>query len=196
MVPTMAEARPRDIEAGRLVLVVGPSGAGKDALIGWVQTACVSDPSVVFPRRVVTRIGSAHEPNEMLSVDDFMQAAAQGAFALHWQAHGLHYGVRRAIDDDLAAGRTVVVNVSRTVVERARQTYADVTAVLITAPPDVLMQRLAARNRESDGRLADRLSRAVDSAAFVPDVTISNVGSLEGHGRELLAVVRGDVSGA
>ncbi|MEW6642226.1 MAG: phosphonate metabolism protein/1,5-bisphosphokinase (PRPP-forming) PhnN [Pseudomonadota bacterium] len=196
MVSTKTEASPHDVQAGRLVLVVGPSGAGKDALIGWTEAACASDPAVVFPRRVVTRQGSAHEPNETLSADDFAQAAAQGAFALHWQAHGLRYGVRRAIDDDLAAGRTVVINVSRTVVAQARQIYVDVTVVLITAPPEVLMQRLAARNRDSDGRLADRLSRAVDAAAFAPDVTISNVGSLDHHARELLAVIRGEEAGA
>lgn len=192
----MTEAAPRDVRTGRLVLVVGPSGAGKDALIGWVQAACASDPSVVFPRRVVTRQGSLHEPNETLSNDDFLAAASQGAFALHWQAHGLSYGVRRAIDDDLAAGRTVIINVSRMVVARARQTYPDVTVVLITAPPEVLLSRLASRNRDSDGRIEDRLSRAVDTAAFTPDVTISNVGALDEHARELLAVVRGDAAGA
>lgn len=196
MASTMTEAAPHDVRTGRLVLVVGPSGAGKDALIGWVQAACASDPSVVFPRRVVTRQGSLHEPNETLSNDDFLAAASQGAFALHWQAHGLSYGVRRAIDDDLAAGRTVIINVSRMVVALARQTYPDVTVVLITAPPEVLLSRLASRNRDSDGRIEDRLNRAVDTAAFTPDVTISNVGPLDEHARELLAVVRGDAAGA
>lgn len=195
MTSTSAGVTPRQIPAGRLVLVVGPSGAGKDALIGGVKAACAGDPSVVFPRRVVTRQGSVHEPNETLSAEDFARAATQGAFALHWQAHGLHYGVRREIETDLAAGRTVVVNVSRTVVAQARAAYADVTVVLITAPPEVLLQRLSARNRDSDGRLADRLNRAVDATAFAPDVTISNVGSLDHHARELLAVVRGDEAG-
>ncbi|MBR1217549.1 phosphonate metabolism protein/1,5-bisphosphokinase (PRPP-forming) PhnN [Bradyrhizobium sp. U87765 SZCCT0131] len=188
----MGGERARDDRSGRLVLVVGPSGAGKDALLGRAEAACADDPSVVFPRRVVTRQSSAHEPNETLTADDFARAVVDGAFALHWQAHGLSYGVRRAMEGDLAAGRTVVVNVSRTVVAHARQTYTGVTAVLITAPPEVLLQRLASRNRDSDGRLDDRLNRAVDTAAFAPDVIINNVGALDDHARELLAAIRGE----
>ena len=37
-----------------------------------------------------------------------------------------------------------------------RQTYANVVVVAITAPPDVLAQRLAARARHSDGNIAER----------------------------------------
>jgi ribose 1,5-bisphosphokinase len=68
----------------------------------------------------------------------FDQAAADGAFALWWAAHGLRYGIPVAIDDDLHAGRTVVCNLSRTVIGGARKRYANVTAVLVTAPQEVL----------------------------------------------------------
>ena len=110
---------------------------------------------------------------------------------MHWEAHGHCYGLPRAIDDDLRAGRTVVANVSRTIVEAMRCGYADVIVVSITAPSEILGQRLAARARGSDGRVADRLNRAVDDAAAAPDVTIMNVGSAEDHARELVEVIRG-----
>ena len=42
-------ARITVIGPGRLVLVVGRSGAGKDTLIGLAQAACADDPGVVFP---------------------------------------------------------------------------------------------------------------------------------------------------
>jgi ABC-type phosphonate transport system ATPase subunit len=39
------------IGPGRLVLVVGPSGAGKDTVIAGTKAACAGDPGIVFSRR-------------------------------------------------------------------------------------------------------------------------------------------------
>ena len=80
---------------------------------------------------------------------------------------------------------------SRTVVDAMRRGYAHVTVVSITAPSDVLAQRLAARARGSDGQIEHRLRRAVDDPA-APDATIVNVGSVEYHARQLLRIIRGD----
>jgi len=193
--PTMSDHRPATIGPGRLILVVGPSGAGKDTLIGLAREACANDDRAVFPRRVVTREASAFEDNEQVSFEAFRQALARGDFAVHWEAHGQCYALPRAIDDELRAGRTVVANVSRTVVGTMRRAYADVVVVSITAPPEVLGQRLTARARGSDGQLADRLGRAVNDVAAAPDVTIVNVGSVEDHARHLVRVIRGDRPG-
>jgi ribose 1,5-bisphosphokinase len=187
-----APANPdRPIGPGRLILVVGPSGAGKDTLLGLARAACAEDRSVVFPRRVVTREASAFEDNEQVSFEMFRQARADGEFAVHWEAHGHGYGLTRAVNDDLRAGRTVVANVSRTVIDAARRTYANVTVVSITAPPEILQRRLAVRARGSDGQVEDRLNRAVDDPAAVPDLTIINIGSAEHHARELVRIIKG-----
>jgi ribose 1,5-bisphosphokinase len=74
-------------------------------------------------------------------------------------------------------------------VDGVRRAYADVTVVSVTAPPEVLAERLAARARGSDGLIADRLGRAMDDGA--PDVTIANVGDVEDHALELVRVIRG-----
>ena len=193
--PATSGDRPATIGPGRLILVVGPSGAGKDTLLGLARAACADDSSIVFPRRVVTREASSFEDNEQLSLDGFKQARSQGDFAVAWEAHGHCYALSRAIDDDIRARRTVVANVSRTMVEALRRAYADVVVILITAPAEILAERLAARARGSDGRLADRLGRAVDDAATAPDVTITNVGSVEQHARGLVRVIKGAFEG-
>jgi ribose 1,5-bisphosphokinase len=187
---TIAERSKSLIGPGRLVLVVGPSGAGKDTLLRLTQAAFTSDDGIAFPRRMVTREASADEDNIFASPDEFQQTLAQGGFALHWEAHGHLYGVPRAIDDAIAAGHTVVVNVSRTIVARARQTYAAVTVVMITAPADIIAERLAARARPSDGATQDRLARSIDAGGIAPDVTISNVGIAADHAAQLVAVLR------
>lgn len=188
--PTITARNPAGIGPGRLILVVGPSGAGKDTLLGLAKAACAEDRNITFPRRVVTREASSSEDNEQISPEAFREGVAHGDFAMHWEAHGHSYALPRAIDDDIRAGRTVVVNVSRMVVEALRRAYADVVVVSITAPPQVLAERLAMRARSSDGQIENRLQRAVDDAA--PDVTILNVGRAEDHARRLLRVIRGD----
>ncbi len=188
-IQTMSGALDR-IGPGRLVLVMGPSGAGKDTLIGLAQTACAGDDSVVFPQRVVTREASSFENNEAVSPAQFGQMLARGDFAFQWEAHGLRYGLPRSIVDDIRAGRAVVINVSRTIIDLARRSYANVTAVLITAPRDTLARRLAVRSRASDGQLDNRIRRAVSSAA--PDVIIENVGWAEDAATELLEAIKGN----
>lgn len=189
---TTAAGQAGAIGPGRLVLVVGPSGAGKDTLLRLARAACIDDHAIVFPRRVVTRESSADEDNMAMSPDEFRRAREHGDFAAHWEAHGHSYGLPREINDDIRAGRTVVVNVSRTVIGVLRGAYADVVVVAITAPPDVLAQRLAARARHSDGNLAERLTRSVEDASAQADITILNAGSAEYHGRQLLRVIRNE----
>lgn len=186
-VATLPDSSTDLIGPGRLVLVVGPSGAGKDTLIGLAQAACVGESSIVFPQRVVTREASSFENNEAVSPMLFGQMLAHGNFAFQWEAHGLRYGVPSSIVEDVRAGGTIVVNASRTIIDSARRSYANVTVVSVTAPPDVLAERLAARARPSDGRIDDRLRRAV--VAAVPDVIINNVGPAEDHAAELLRAI-------
>jgi len=186
--PVLSSYSPDAIGPGRLILVVGPSGAGKDTLLGLAKFACAEDKDVVFPRRVVTREASAFEDNAQLSPEGFREALARGDFAMHWEAHGHSYGLPRAIDDDLRAGRSVVVNVSRTVIDAARRAYANVTVIAITAPPDVLAERLKMRARGSDGRVEPRMKRTID--ATTPDVTILNVGRPEDHARRLVQAIK------
>jgi ribose 1,5-bisphosphokinase len=175
MTDTLANSEaPLRTGPGRLLLVVGPSGAGKDTLIDLARAACAGDDRVVFARRVVTRESSGFEDNEQLTPDAFRQALARGAFAVHWEAHGLSYALPTAVNEDIQAGRTVVANISRSVVGRLRETYADVVVVAVTAPPDVLAARLLTRGRRSDGPIAQRLQRS--AADIVADVVINNIG--------------------
>jgi len=188
----MADHGAAAIGPGRLILVVGPSGAGKDTLLGLAKAACADDPDIVFARRVITREPSASEHNQEVSPDAFRQALARSDYAMHWEAHGHCYALSRTIDDDIRAGRTVIANVSRTVIGTVRRAYAHVTVVSITAPPNVLAERLAMRARGSDGKIEHRLGRTVDEASAAPDVTVVNVSSAEYHARQLVRIIRGD----
>lgn len=180
---------------GTLYLVVGPSGAGKDSLIAAARAAFANDPRYLVPRRLITRPAEAggedYEDYIELSPAAFEIACAEGVFSLYWKSHSLAYGIPKCIEESLAAGRSVVVNVSRAAVEDARKRLQPVKVILVTAPIPMLAERLAKRGRESVAELAERLQRAGYAAPTGPDVvTIDNSGKLEEAVHAFLAALR------
>lgn len=166
---------PRDGE-GRLIAVVGPSGAGKDTLIAAARKA---RPDLCFAKRVITRPTSAGgEDFEGVTDFEFARRMETGAFAFHWRAHGLSYGVPIEIEDALAEGRDVVFNGSREALPGIMAKYPRHRVILVTAPNAVLAERLARRGRESRDEIERRLSRS----AFEPPegaIVVLNDGALE-----------------
>ncbi len=172
--------------------MVGPSGVGKDTLIDHCRRHLTKDSSFVFPRRSITRDDTAAEDHDVLSEEAFDAQVEGGAFALHWGAHGLRYGIPAGIAADLAAGRTVVVNVSRTVVDDARKRFQPTIVVSLVAPAAVLAERLRKRGRETEADIARRLSREVGRIVDGEDVmSIDTSGSIEDTGATLLSILRG-----
>ena len=169
------------------VLVVGPSGAGKDTLLRLVREALAGEPRVLFPRRVITRPESAAEAHDTLDEAGFLAAQAAGRFCLHWGAHGLRYGIPASAAEAARQGSVVVCNVSRGVVAPARASLPGVTAVEITAPAEVLAARLAQRGRAEDGDLAQRLAR---QASADVELRIMNDSTAEAGAALLLAHVQ------
>ena len=178
-------------EPARLVLVVGPSGAGKDTLIAGAAAALAGDARFAFPRRVVTRVADAAEDHDTMNRDAFASALARGAFALHWQAHGLDYGIPA---DGLGSGEIIVCNVSRAIIPEALRRFPRTSVVYVTAPPDLRAARLAGRGREAGntGEINARLVREVggDNPAAA-DLVIDNCASVAAGTARLVAFLRG-----
>jgi ribose 1,5-bisphosphokinase len=165
---------------GLFVAIVGPSGAGKDALIRGLGARLGEADGVFYVRRVVTRRADSFEDHETLEESEFLLAREGGRFALSWTAHGLFYGVPRDVDARIGSGWAVVCNVSRAVVADVRRRYARSLVVLVTARPETLAARLAARGREGREGRRERLDRAfAREAEFAPDATIDNDGALD-----------------
>ncbi len=166
---------------GPLILVVGPSGAGKDSIIAGAAARLRTDPRIVFARRLITRPADAGgEDHVAVNSDEFARYRKTRGLLLHWTAHGLDYGLPRGLEVDLDAGCCVIANVSRTVVGEARRRLAPVTVVAVSASPAALAARLAARARENPSKVADRLSRSDALPALPqPDIVIDNDGPLD-----------------
>ena len=172
MSPSSANQSPEP--SGALVLVVGPSGAGKDTLLNAAKQRFRADSRFAFPERTITRPSMpTAEEHATLTPEEFEKHRSAGGFGLSWTAHGLAYGI--AVEDIMRVynGTTVVVNVSRSVVRTAELLCDFVTVLHVTAPIPILAARIAGRGRESHGDIEARLSREaaiVSTRADVVDI--------------------------
>lgn len=175
-----------------LILVVGPSGAGKDTLLDAARLRLAGDPHFHFVRRAITRPANAGgEAHEALTPEQFASRQAAAGFTLTWQAHGLSYGIPAGIALHLAVGRVVIANVSRAVIGAAAERFPTLV-IEITAPAAILAARLGLRGREQAADIAARLARDV---AIPPGVAVERVlndtTAEEGVARFLAALSRG-----
>ena len=161
------------------MLVVGASGVGKDSVLDGGRAAFRDDPRVVFVQRVITRpAGFGGEDNIPATPEEFAALCERQAFVIHWPAHGLSYGLPRRMDDDLSQGRVVVANVSRQVLDDARQRYPGLTVCEVTASIDTLRARLTTRGRETEAQIEARLAHVGAPTIGSDVVTIANDGDL------------------
>lgn len=165
---------------GSLVLVVGPSGVGKDTLIGGARQALENDKRFSFVRRLVTRAAAPEvEDHDTLDPATFAKMESAGRFALSWDAHNLRYALPLSVDTDIALGRVVVANVSRHVVGEARSKYPACSVVLVSAEISLRAERLMRRGRENRDQIAARLAReSAPVPAGIAPIVIDNSGSL------------------
>ena len=146
---------------GALILVVGPSGVGKDTLMAGARERLNSTGMFVFANRYITRPANyGNEQHVPVSRVRFKQMLDDDEFALHWTAHGFSYGIsRRNTDAARRQGCAVVVNGSRAVVEIARERFTPFYAVRVTASREAIANRLKTRGRETAEQAQARLNR-------------------------------------
>lgn len=184
---------------GIFVAVVGPSGAGKDTIIDYARERLSHNLNYHFVRRVVTRKADGNtEDHDSMSEAEFLSAIEQQAFCLHWQAHGLYYGLPSSIESVLVGGGVVIANLSRRALPQLQAHFPQLSVVNITATGEVLAQRLSARGRETAASIAQRLQRNEPViAGDAPVLTLDNSGAVSIAGdafvRHLQACATGSV---
>lgn len=175
----------------RLIYVVGASGCGKDSLMRYARGKLAGEPGVVFAHRYITRPHDAGGENHIaLSNEEFEARLSARLFALHWRSHGHAYGIGIEINQWLAKGVTVVVNGSRAYLDEARRNYPELLPMWIEVSPEILRERLLARQRETPEEIEMRLQRhqALHRNGVGGEV-IHNDGALEEAGAALVRLI-------
>ena len=154
---------------GSLIVLSGPSGSGKTTLY---RRVLERHPEIRFSVSCTTRLPRTNEHDgvdyHFLSVAQFRERQAAGAFLEHAEVHGNCYGTLRAeVESPIRDGVEVLLDIdvqgARQIREVTRGTSLAAAALSIfCAPPSfaVLRRRLEARGTDSPEVIARRLLRA------------------------------------
>ena len=128
---------------GHCFIVVGNSGSGKDALIGWALSNYPKDAKPIYiPKRFITRPPHESEPFVSVSQEEFKVKSENKDFVLEWHIYGLSYGLGFDVVDKLNEGNNAVINISRAVIPEARERIPNCKVVFVKVPFETTMERL------------------------------------------------------
>lgn len=166
---------------GRLIYVMGPSGAGKDTVLQGVLRL-MGDRACLAPRVVTRQAVPAEQGCLPVTEQEFIDMECAGLLAMSWRANGLAYGILHHVDARLAAGQDVFINGSRAYLPMALTRYADLVPVMLRVRPRLLQERLLRRGRESMTQIQARLLRNLTVSAVTDSMSrqmlwIDNSGS-------------------
>ena len=162
---------------GRFIAIVGPSGVGKDSVMSMLAAA---ESRVTLARRVITRPANAGGENfDGIEIETFNALVEAGHFSLWWSAHGLKYGIPASVEEVLHQGGDILANLSRTVLQEAAHRFEHFQVIVLTAQPEMLIDRLGAGGRENSDEIAHRMQRIpCDIPPEINAVTLDNSGPL------------------
>ena len=152
-----------DTDDGLVLIISGPSGAGKTTITRGVERTI---PDAVFSVSVTTRpkTGADVEGVDYHFVDDatFEVMKKNGEFLETADIYGKKYGTPRAwVEEQQRRGRLVILEID---VEGAKQVKAklpEAFSVFILPPTeDVLLERLRGRKREDAAAIEKRFAAA------------------------------------
>lgn len=185
---------PFDLAPGGFVLVVsGPSGAGKGTLVERLMKA---RPECVFSISATTRPIRTGEVDGVqyvfLTRAEFEKRRAAGTF-LEWaEVHGQFYATpAQPVDDHVQSGHVVVLDIDVQGGASVRRARPDAVSVFVYPPSfEVLRQRLVARNTDHPEVVELRLKNAPEEMAQSRDYDYLIINDdLEAAAARLIAIV-------
>ncbi|MEO0547628.1 MAG: phosphonate metabolism protein/1,5-bisphosphokinase (PRPP-forming) PhnN [Pseudomonadota bacterium] len=186
----------KDLEDGRgsgcLIMVVGPSGVGKDTLMLAAKTLLQHESNISFPHRLITRESDAqYEDHGSITMAEFEALCTEGLAPVYWQAHGHGYVIPQSVLDAVQAGECCVMNGSRGALDQARVAFPRAYAVLIDLDRRNLETRISDRGREQGDEAKRRLDRKQPDLSGVKGVQrLVNNGTVEEGAHRLADLIK------
>jgi guanylate kinase len=148
---------------GKLIVLTGPSGAGKGTLL---KALIEKHPELYISISATTRSarnGEVHGQHYFfLDRTEFERMVAQGQF-LEWaEFAGNCYGTpRQPVEEQIKVGKIVILEIELEGARQVRQSFPEAYRIFIMPPSfEELESRLRGRGTETDEVVARRMQRA------------------------------------
>lgn len=157
-------------DPGLLIVVSGPSGAGKGTVCDALRQ---SFPQIEYSISMTTR---APRPGETDGVNYFFtdnphfeELLAEDAFLEHAKVYDHYYGTpKKYVFDQLEKGHHVMLEIDIQGAMQVRQRYPQALLIYIVPPSmDVLANRLCSRHTDAEETICGRLAKASDELAWI-----------------------------
>ncbi len=160
---------------GKIIVLSAPSGCGKSTIIHKLlegEDALPLEFSVSATNRAPRTGETDGVSYHFMSTEDFRDAVAAGRF-IEWEEvyPGRYYGTLRSeIDNKIAAGRDVVLDIDVKGALNVKRIYGDKAVTIFILPPDVeeLRRRLVGRATDSPEVIEQRVAKADYELGFAP----------------------------
>ena len=181
-----------------LVVISGPSGAGKDVLLKRMKENGLPFHFVVTTTDRPPRPGETHGIDYMfVSTEEFERMIAQGELLEHANVYGQHKGISSAqVQQALLTGKDVVMRIDVQGAATVRQMVPDAILIFLSCESEEsLVTRLDSRGTETEETLKIRLTQVAEELKRLPEfdyVVVNRTDHLDEAVEDIRAIIRAE----
>ena len=178
-----------------IFILSGPSGAGEDSIIDGLENILPIERVITTVTRAPRTGESDGHPYYFISLENFQQKIARGEMAEYAQQYnGNFYGVTKEELERIAKLKKIGIwKIDYKGVETAKKMFPDIIAIFITAPLEILEQRIRTRDHLTETYITERMEYTKEwlNHTDIYDYTVENAqGKLNEAVEQVAAIIK------